>query len=251
MKQSLSFRSIFDQLFKALGPQGWWPTTPPGDTRPLYRPGETSRDLEENEQWEIVVGAMLTQNTSWHNVESALAALWRQGLMDLRAMGGAPLDRLALAVRPSGYFNQKAARLQNIAAYIEKRHAGNIADFLRLSPRELRAELLSLKGVGPETADSILLYAAQVPRFVIDAYTRRILGRVGLIREDISYDDLQNEFEKALPAEHELYNEYHALLVKLATTHCKSNPECQSCCLNDYCSYFERVYVVQAGETAG
>ena len=247
MKQSLSLRSIFDRLFEAFGPQGWWPTTPRGDIRPRYYPEKACRRLEENEQWEIVVGAMLTQNTAWRNVESALAGLWQQGLMDLHAMGSAPLDRLALAVRPSGYFNQKAARLQNIAAYIEERHAGDITDFLRLSPRELRAELLSLKGVGPETADSILLYAAQVPRFVIDAYTRRILGRLGVVEPEVQYDDLQTKFESELPRELEIYNEFHALLVKLATTSCKTIPECRSCCLKECCSYFESAYVEKAG----
>ena len=247
LKQSLSLRSIFDQLFEAFGPQGWWPTTPTGDVRPHYYPGEGSRHLEENEQWEIVVGAMLTQNTSWRNVESALTGLWQQGLMDLHVMGSAPLDRLAATVRPSGYFNQKAARLQNIAAYIEKRHNGNITDFLRLSTQDLRTELLSLNGVGPETADSILLYAAQVPRFVIDAYTRRILGRLGVVEPEIQYDELQTELESKLPREHELYNEFHALLVKLATTSCTTNPKCQSCCLNDQCTYFKSEYVEKAG----
>ena len=190
---------------------------------------------------------MLTQNTSWRNVESALAGLRQRGLMNLHAMSSAPLDRLALAVRPSGYFNQKAARLQNIAAHIEERHAASLAEFFRLPPGKLRTELLSLNGIGPETADSILLYAAQVPRFVIDAYTRRILGRVGIVEAEGPYDELQTAFETELPREHQLYNEFHALLVKLATTWCKSTPECRSCCLRGRCSYFASEFSEEAG----
>jgi endonuclease-3 related protein len=190
---------------------------------------------------------MLTQNTSWRNVESALAGLWTTGLIDLHAMGSAPLDRLAGAVRPSGYFNRKAARLQGMATYIENQHDGSVGVFLRRSPKKLRAELLGLQGVGPETADSILLYAAQVPIFVIDAYTRRIMGRLGMVDTTAEYEALQAEFESALPVEHELYNEYHALLVKLATTSCKTTPDCPSCCLKNCCDYFANEYVEPAG----
>ena len=194
-----------------------------------------------------MVGAMLTQNTAWRNVESALAGLWKNGLMELHAMVCTPLDRLASAVRPSGYFNQKALRLQNMATYIENQHDGRVAVFLRGSPGKLRTELLALQGVGPETADSILLYAAQVPCFVIDAYTRRILGRLGIVDTAVEYETLRAKLESELPVDHVIYNEYHALLVKLATTSCKATPDCQSCCLKENCCYFGTEYVGEAG----
>ena len=242
LKPPLSLQHLFDQLLETFGPQGWWPTTPSGQSRPRYHPEKKPRRLAEIEQWEIMVGAILTQNTSWRNVESALAALWEEGLMDRHAMSRASLDHLATTVRPSGYFNQKAARLQFLASYIDDHPAGSLGSFLRLPAEELRAELLSLNGIGPETADSMLLYAAQIPRFVVDAYATRILGRLGLASADAEYDELQQVFESALPTEHELYNECHALLVRLATTWCKSKPDCEACCLNECCNYFREQY---------
>ena len=236
-KRSFPLRLLFDQLFETFGPQGWWPTTPAGEDRPRYFPGKCSRHLTDLERWEIIVGAILTQNTAWRNVEAALSQLWAAELMDIDAILEAPEMQLAMAVRPSGYYNQKASRLRSIAAYITGA-ATSVTEFLQRDPDELRPDLLSLKGVGPETADSILLYAAQIPRFVVDAYTERILSRIGIVKPGLSYGNLQREFESQLPADHELFNEFHALLVKLATANCKKNPDCQRCCLKVGCNYY-------------
>ena len=230
------FRILYDRLYEHFGPQGWWPTTPSGETRPRYYPGEGARTLSSREQWEIVVGAILTQNTAWRNVEQALHALCSRRVLDLAALS--TLDRAALTalIRPAGYFNQKAQRLQNIAHYILE-HYGDTAALLERPLESLRPELLALNGVGPETADSILLYAAQYPSFVVDSYTRRICARLGLVDESIGYTELQKRFVQALPADPVLFNEYHALLVKHATTYCKARPLCTSCCLHQQCPH--------------
>ncbi len=232
-----TFHSIYRQLHDHFGPQGWWPTTPPGETRPRYHPEAARRQPDERQQWEIVVGAVLTQNTSWHNVEQALAALSTRKALDLPALHALKVDELAALIRPSGYYNQKTRRLQNIARYIVQNYGGSTAALLRRPAAALRRELLSLKGIGPETADSILLYAARYPFFVVDAYTRRICARLGLADADASYAELQTLFMDKLPADDVLFNEYHALLVKHAVTYCKVNPLCASCCLRRRCQY--------------
>ena len=228
---------IYQQLYEHFGPQGWWPTTPSGQTRPRYYPGVDHRNLSPSEQWEIIVGALLTQNTAWHNVEQALAALSARRALDLEALQNMDLDELALLIRPSGYYNQKAHRLQHIARYIAEHYEGNIASLLGRPVAPLRRELLALKGIGPETADSILLYAARYPVFVVDAYTRRICARLGLAEEQASYSALQALFVDKLPADPVLFNEYHALLVKHATVYCRARPQCPSCCLKRRCQY--------------
>ena len=190
--------------------------------------------MSNREQWEIVVGAILTQNTAWHNVEQALQALGARRMLDLAPFSS--LDRTALAelIRPAGYYNQKAQRLQHIAHYILEHH-GDTAALLERPLESLRPELLALNGIGPETADSILLYAAQYPSFVVDSYTRRICARLGLVEPSIGYAELQSRFVQSLPADSVLFNEYHALLVKHATTYCKAKPLCESCFLRRQC----------------
>ena len=232
----LFLQELYTLLYERFGPQGWWPTTPPGETFPRYYPGEVRRRLSEAEQWEIVIGAVLTQNTAWRNVEQALSNLSELRLLDLRAFSALEVGELAGLIRPAGYYNQKADRLHRIARYISGRYQ-RLEPFLARPPDLLRRELLGLKGIGPETADSILLYAARYPFFVIDAYTRRILERLGLVQEGLKYEELQSIFETRLPGDPDLFNEYHALLVKLGTTHCRTRPQCRDCCLKGICRH--------------
>ena len=229
-------RNTYQQLYEHFGPQGWWPTTPPGDIRARYYPGIT-RLLDEPQQWEIIVGAVLTQNTAWHNVEQALEALSARQALELAALHALEVDELAALIRPSLYYNQKARRLQDIASYIIENYCGSVAALLQRPGKPLRRELLSLKGIGPETADSILLYAAGYPFFVVDAYTRRLSSRLGLAAEDATYAELQALFMDKLPSDSDLFNEYHALLVQHAVTYCRKKPRCDSCCLKSHCRY--------------
>ena len=229
--------AIYEKLYTSYGPQGWWPTTPTGKTTPVYRPGARSRRLNQGERWEIMVGALLTQNTTWHNAQLSLEALSAHGSLGLRSLHDLPLEQLSRLIRPARYFNQKAERLQQLAAHVLNRYYGSTAALASRPPAELRLELLGLKGIGPETADSILLYAAQYPFFVIDAFTGRICQRLGLTAESASYDQLGDLFTHALPADAELFNEYHALLVRHAVEHCRPKPQCDGCCLKRSCRF--------------
>jgi endonuclease-3 related protein len=229
--------AIYEKLYTSYGPQGWWPTTPPGKTTPVYRPGATGRRLSQRERWEIVVGSLLTQNTTWHNAELCLEALSARGSLDLRALHALPLEHLTDLIRPARYFNQKAQRLHDLAGYVLDLYGGSTGALTRRPAAELRAELLSLRGIGPETADSILLYAAQYPFFVIDAFTRRICYRLGLAAESASYGELRDLFVDALPADADLFNEYHALLVRHAVERCRPKPRCGGCCLKRSCKF--------------
>jgi len=181
-----------------------------------------------------MVGAILTQNAAWPNVERAIANLKRARKLDPRAilaLSGAELQRL---IRPSGFFRVKARRLRAFVDYFVSRHQGSTARMRRVPLDRLRPELLAVHGVGPETADSILLYALDKPSFVIDAYTRRILERHGLITHKAGYEDVRAMFENKLPYRVRLFNEYHALFVRLAKTHCRPRPHCDGCPLSAY-----------------
>ena len=209
--------STIKQIYHALhldhGDQGWWP----GDSR-----------------FEIMVGAILTQNTNWRNVEKALLNLKGQGLLDPRSIIDSAQDRLARVLQPSGYFNIKAVRLKNYCAwYLEQ---GAFETLRYLDTTELRTRLLRINGIGPETADSILLYAFQRPIFVIDQYTRRILRRAGCINGDEAYDDLRTMVERKLGLDVAVLNEFHALIVAHAKTHCRKKPLCDGCALNSLCA---------------
>lgn len=182
---------------------------------------------------EVIVGAVLTQNTAWTNVERAVANLKRRRLMSLTALCRVPRTRLARCIRPAGFYNLKADRLKSVANWIAA--CGGLAGLRRIPTARLRPALLTCPGVGPETADSILLYALDRPVFVVDAYTRRILGRLGLIREDETYDEIQAWFHEHLPQEVQTYNEFHALLVRLAKSHCRATPVCCGCPLSGIC----------------
>ncbi len=221
----MPFERTFDTLFAAYGPQDWWP-------------GETP--------FEVMVGAVLTQNTAWSNVEKAIANLKANDSLSPEAIVAAPREQLAAWLRPSGYFNIKAERLGNYCRWYLAQ--GGYQSLSALPTEPLRAAVLSVKGVGPETADDILLYAFDRPVFVIDAYTRRIFQRVGLIAGDEPYETLRGLFEQRLAHRSErvaLFGEYHALIVNHAKDYCRKRPRCGGCCLQASCS------VPEAGERSG
>jgi endonuclease III related protein len=206
---------IYKRLLSHFGPQHWWP----GDSA-----------------WEVMVGAILTQNTSWRNVEKALANLKRTGRLEPGRMHRTRQATLARLIRPAGYFNLKARKLKALVKFLFERCGGNPARLVRGGIADRRAELLDVYGIGPETADSILLYAANRPIFVIDAYTHRICARLGLAGQDASYDELQQLFMEHLPVAASYFNEYHALLVMLGKMICtKRSPRCGQCPLSDLC----------------
>lgn len=199
---------IYQVLYDFYGPQNWWP----GDT-----------------PFEIMVGAVLTQNTNWNNVRSAIDNLKRDNLLTLEKLAALPMEILAGKIRPAGYYNLKAKRLKNLFAHIQGL-GGSLENFFAADKESLRERLLEVKGVGPETADSIILYAAGKPSFVVDAYTHRILFRHHCIPEEVTYHEIQELFTSALPEDAVLFNEYHALLVRLGKDHCKkASPRCSGC----------------------
>jgi endonuclease-3 related protein len=208
---------IFDLLRSAYGPQNWWP----GDTA-----------------WEVIVGAVLTQNTAWRNVAQAIGNLKREGLMEARTLLHAEPDRVKDLITPAGYYNVKYDRLMNLLRFLDSRGT-DLEGLQRLPLGELRAGLLEVKGVGPETADSILLYAFQRPVFVVDTYTRRLFSRLGYEwMQRASYDKVQGFFMEALPRDTSLYNESHALIVIHSKNTCKKEPLCEGCCLSGLCPRF-------------
>ena len=199
---------IYRRLYAHFGPQHWWPAESP---------------------FEVCVGAILTQNTNWRNVERAINNLKARGILSPEALHRLSLEELALLIRPAGYFRIKARRLKNFVDFLVLRYGGELSALAEKETEEIRKELLSIKGLGPETADNILLYALERPVFVVDAYTKRILLRHGLATEESGYDELQELFMKNLPQDPELYNEYHALLVACGKHYCLSRkPRCVS-----------------------
>ncbi|MDD4857492.1 MAG: endonuclease III domain-containing protein, partial [Candidatus Krumholzibacteria bacterium] len=173
------FMDVYRSLLRAYGPQMWWPVTPAGATRPAYAGGPTNA----RQRFEVAAGAILTQNTAWTNVERAIESLHRLGAMSAAGIAACDARSLAGAIRPAGYFNQKAKRLKTLAAFFLSRRAVT------------REALLALNGVGPETADSIMLYAYDEPCFVVDAYTRRLCGRLGLVEPCAPYEEIRKKFE--------------------------------------------------------
>ncbi|MEA3467507.1 MAG: endonuclease III domain-containing protein [Thermodesulfobacteriota bacterium] len=211
MKQekSNSFLRVYDRLYAHFGPQNWWP-------------GETPL--------EVMVGAVLTQNTNWSNVEKAIGNLKDGGQLSFSNLQDMPLELLAEQIRPSGYYNIKASRLKNLLQMIVEEYEGELEFLFADSLENSRENLLKVKGVGPETADSILLYAAGKPVFVIDTYTHRVFSRHQLVEEENDYYTLQQEFMDRLPEDVSLFNEYHALIVAVAKEFCKkTNPRCSEC----------------------
>lgn len=206
---------LYDRLLEAYGAQHWWPAESP---------------------FEVIVGAVLTQNTSWTNAATAIANLKGAGALSARRLREMPHEELASMLRPAGYFNSKARKLRAVSEYMG-RYGDDLDALFRSKPLpELREEVLSVYGVGPETADSILLYAGGLPTFVVDAYTKRILGRLEVLSDDVEYETVRDFFHRALPPDPQLFNEFHALLVTHARDSCRKRaPRCFGCPLLDLC----------------
>ncbi len=225
-----TLEGVYRDLLDDYGPQHWWPAEEP---------------------FEVMVGAVLTQSTSWRNAELAIDRLKAAAAMTPEALRNLPLSRLASLVRPSGYYNAKARKLQALAVWLGEEYRDDIARLSQTETSRLRHQLLAVHGIGEETADSIILYAANQPVFVIDAYTRRILGRIfargdsfarlgnrgGLPPEGDSYRAYQLLFMDNLPRDTALFNEYHALLVRHGKDVCRNDPRCRRCCLRGRCRF--------------
>ena len=217
-------QQIHDILYKNYGPQGWWPLTERYSFIPVHKGKKPS---SKERKFEIILGAIMTQNTAWKNVEKALVELNKRKLLDKNKIQSLPAKKLGKIIKSSGYFNQKAKKIKLMI------------DFLESGKKVNRENLLSIWGIGPETADSILLYAYKQPSFVIDGYTKRIFSRLGLTHEKVTYHELQEMFHKELPKDHELFKEYHALLVEHAKRYCRTKPLCKECILRKQCKYAE------------
>jgi endonuclease-3 related protein len=204
-------QDIYRRLFERYGPQHWWPAREP---------------------FEVIVGAILTQSTAWTNVEKAIANLRAAGKLSAAALRTLPANELAALIHPCGYYNVKARRLKAFTDWLGERYADNLDEMFTGDTGTQRTQLLDIYGIGEETADSIMLYAGNRPAFVIDAYTRRIIDRLGLTPQHPSYNGYQALFTANLPADAGLFNEYHALLVRHAKEACRKRPLCRGCCLN-------------------
>lgn len=211
-QKGISLIELYDKLYTFYGPQHWWP----GDT-----------------PFEVAVGAILTQNTNWGNVEKAIGNLKEHKALNAKVIHWMPADRLASLIRPSGYYNIKAKRLRAFIDLLVGKYGGSMARMKRGGTETLRKELLAVNGIGQETADSILLYALGKPVFVIDAYTKRVLSRHGLMDMNASYEEYQNLFHRECDEDISLFNEYHALLVSVGKEHCRPQPRCGGCPLSE------------------
>ncbi|HSA59546.1 MAG TPA: endonuclease III domain-containing protein [bacterium] len=202
-------RDYFEKALKDLGPQHWWP-------------GETP--------FEVCVGAILTQNTAWTNVEKAIGNLKARGLLDPHRMNALPPAELAQLVRPAGYFNIKTKRLKSFLKFLIEEYEGDLERMKLERAESLREKLLSVRGIGPETADSILLYALEKPVFVVDAYTKRIFTRHEVLSDEADYHEIQDHFARHLSTETRTFNEFHALIVNVGKNWCRPrNPDCDRC----------------------
>ena len=217
MKRPDRWLAPYRLLLARHGPQHWWP-------------GETP--------FEVMVGAVLTQNTAWGNVEKAIANLKAAGALTCRAILERPDPDLAELIRPAGYFNVKTRRLKALCHFLDERGVAEAPAALagQGNLAELRRDLLAVHGIGEETADAILLYALDLPSFVVDAYTRRAFGRLGLLAGGESHGEVRRRFQSHLPREVALYNEYHALIVRLGKDYCRPRPRCTECPLNTICA---------------
>ena len=205
---------IYRQLMDRYGPQYWWPARAP---------------------FEVIVGAILTQSAAWSNVEKAIANLKEARALSPEALRRLSLPEVAGLIHPCGYYNVKALKLKSFAGWLGENYDDDLNRLFAGDTDHLRQQLLSIHGIGQETADSIILYAANLPIFVIDAYTRRIISRIGLAPDSNSYSAYQSFFMDNLPADVRLFNEYHALLVNLAKDVCRNHPRCRQCCLRNIC----------------
>lgn len=212
---SRSASAVYERLRAAYGPAGWWP-------------GRTA--------FEVCLGAILTQNTAWTNVEKALRALRSRGLLSYRALRRLPPSRLAPLIRSSGTYRLKARRVAAFVRFLGREYRGQVAVMAREAPESLRQKLLTVDGIGRETADSIALYACGLPLFVVDAYTRRVFSRLGLVDGGETYDEIQRFFMDRLPRDSALFNDYHAQIVRLGKEACRARPVCAICPLDALCA---------------
>ena len=221
---SQTLQNIYRRLMACYGPQHWWPAEEP---------------------FEVIVGAILTQSAAWGNVEKAIANLKAAKVLSAEALNRLSLSGVAALIRPCGYYNAKALKLKSLAHWLGKYYGNNLGKLFANDADHLRQQLLAIHGIGQETADSIILYAANKPIFVIDAYTRRIINRIGLAPGSNSYTAYQTLFMDNLPADAGLFNEYHALLVCLGKSACRRRPLCRQCCLNNTCQSYLNTEVGQ------
>ncbi len=213
-RETRLLRRVYRRLLAAFGHAAWWPGESP---------------------FEVCVGAILVQNTAWTNVERTLDSLRSRGLLSFAALHRLSPSRLAPLLRSSGTFRVKAVRLRAFLRFVASEYGGRVEAMRDEAPARLREKLLSVRGVGPETADSIALYAAGHPVFVVDAYTRRIFSRLGLLRGEETYAAVQRLFEDALPRDAALFNDYHAQIIRLGKDVCRARPRCPECPLDDLC----------------
>lgn len=206
--------AVYDQLFAAYGPRHWWPADTP---------------------FEVCVGAILTQNTNWGNVEKAIVRLKAAGLLSPEGLRDVSVAELAETIRPAGYYNVKSSRIKDFVGFLFGRFGGSLERMFGGEWRELRRELLAVRGIGRETADSILLYAGKKPSFVVDAYTKRLFSALGLVASTADYESVRSLFMDNLPEDTALFNEYHALIVEHCKRHCTSRPRCSGCGLHLLC----------------
>ena len=222
---------LYKILLKHFGKLNWWPM----DRSYHEKNGSDPR-------FEVIVGAILTQNTAWSNVEKAIENLKLKNIVDIKKIREFDLKNLQELIRPSGFFNQKAKRLKEFASYLESNYNGNLNDFFNKNINDVREELLTINGIGHETADSIILYAGGMPIFVVDAYTKRLCERIPF-NTKLTYDEIQNFFQKELSKAckkeelTDIYNELHAQIVNLGKNYCKKKPLCEKCPLKDYCNF--------------
>lgn len=229
-----NFLSIYNILSEYYGRQNWWPIIMNGES--IYAEEFLKRERSVEEIFEIAIGAILTQNTTWTNVIKAIANLKKNRLFTVSALNNVEQERLAETIRCAGYYNQKAKKIKAFIGFIDSELNSDLMNLKSLDKLQARKLLLGIWGVGRETADSIALYGYDHPLFIIDAYTKRLFGRLGLLDKEESYDKSQRRFTDNLPEEPLIYKEYHALIVEMGKNVCRTKPNCENCILYNQCS---------------
>ncbi len=224
-------QTLYKILLEKFGHQNWWPIDK-----------QYHKKNKSDPRFEIIIGAILTQNTAWSNVEKALDNLKSKNMLETKKISDADIRVLKKLIKPSGFFNQKSHRLKNMARHLHENYNDNLDLFFDRNMKDIRDELLSMNGIGPETADSIILYAGDLPIFVVDAYTKRLCKRLPL-KTGSSYDEIQDYFQEQIKKHYKeneitrVYNELHALIVVLAKNYCKKKPDCKNCPIRKNCEY--------------
>ena len=226
---------IYQELYKCFGAQNWWPIVVNGAS--VYAKDYDTINRNADDAFEISIGTILTQNTAWKNSEKAIINMKTENLLSIEALDSMDVNKLAEVIKPSGYYNQKAKKIKAFISYIRKELNNNLFSLKDKPLYEARESLLSVWGLGRETADSILLYALGMPIFVVDAYTVRFLSRLGIIESKVGYEYIQKIFQDNLPNDAKIYQEYHALIVRLGKNICRKQPVCAECMLNNICPF--------------